>query len=353
MHGSIQAEARSRGVPTDNIYYLVPEAKKSYGMVAMAYMLANEVRSDRLITSASEASKDSMIIILDDVSGSGLSLRSSLGSVRGYGSSGALAAPIVATSSSLKSFAHIPHKVIGTLAESDLMKGLEPYQDRILTSMVGRTGYINKALCVSFAYMSPDNNCGFWSTHFAPYLTVSPRAVKGTHYAPPDEQTGRLIAKPALTKTLAEAAQLLKRAEVDFPQEIACVRTLDALVSVAVQFRMPLSEDQQSIATQLRERLSAHCGILVQRAEKALEKGRRSSDFSSVASALVDLDRAETYLTLQRRDQGSAELLGRVKARATDLSQHIAGTFETEVITISQNLDESITDISKLSEVCR
>jgi hypothetical protein len=351
MHGSIEGAARHRGVSTDNIYYLVPESKKSYGMVAMAYMHANDVPSDRFISSASDAKKDSLIVILDDVSGSGSSLSSSLFNAKALSSQHALAAPIVATSSSLNKFANIPHKVIGTLSDSDLVQGLDPYQARIIQDMVGCSGFCGNALCVSFAYMSPDNNNGFWSTHFAPYLTVSSKAVKGTDYTPPNEETARQIAVPALKKALVQAARVLATSQVDFDQEIALARTVDALTSVAVQFRIALSSEQQSILSGLHDRLAAQCETIIQRADAIIQEGQGALDFGSAAAILVDLEQAGTYLGPQRRDKVSVELSRRVKGGVEGVSQRIAGTLDTEISIISGSLDAPTVDLSTLNRI--
>ncbi|MBQ3102501.1 hypothetical protein IJC60_05815 [bacterium] len=78
---NIQNMATQKGVDTENIYYLVPtvemgSGKKSYGMVSTIYRDSNGIPVGKFISDISQVpdAKNSMVVILDDFSGSGKSL---------------------------------------------------------------------------------------------------------------------------------------------------------------------------------------------------------------------------------------------------------------------------------------
>ena len=81
QYSAIINKANENNIPQENIYYLVPtveadEGKKSYGMVATIYRDTNDIPVEKFINDISEISnvKNSMVVILDDFSGSGKSL---------------------------------------------------------------------------------------------------------------------------------------------------------------------------------------------------------------------------------------------------------------------------------------
>lgn len=78
---NIQNIAEQKGIGTDNIYYLVPtvelgSGKKSYGMVSTIFRDSNNLPASKFVSDISQIPnvENSMVVILDDFSGSGKSL---------------------------------------------------------------------------------------------------------------------------------------------------------------------------------------------------------------------------------------------------------------------------------------
>lgn len=76
MHQQI---LNANGGKSEGIYYLVPQSVKSYSTVTMQYQMTNDIPTNKIL-SYSDLSKIpsdvKKIVILDDVAGSGHSLKS-------------------------------------------------------------------------------------------------------------------------------------------------------------------------------------------------------------------------------------------------------------------------------------
>jgi hypothetical protein len=79
QHQQILAMAAQRGIKAENVYFLIPRGEKSYGMMAMAHREATGTPVDHYVNGAGDLAgrhlgPDTMVVVLDDVAGSGDSL---------------------------------------------------------------------------------------------------------------------------------------------------------------------------------------------------------------------------------------------------------------------------------------
>jgi hypothetical protein len=324
MHQSILQVAQQRNIPIDNIYYFVPGALKSYGMVAMAYMYATGVGSDRFVSSPQSAPSDGLIIVLDDLAGTGGSLSSLLKTDGSGVLHTALTATIISTSPALEDLPSIPNTVIEPLENSPLARGLPTEHMEMLYFTAGHNGHGGMSLCVSLPYMSPDNNCSFWSTLFAPYFTASSAGIKNKlPYTPPDEQRTRKWVEDKLKKRLTRVNSVLENPFLGVAKEIALARSIDTLMSIAVQFGIQVSDVQAAPQMALHRKLELHCQQIVARAKQAPSENQDVASFTYLAAVVLGLKRAERYLSFVRMSVPPRELLLQVRETFTNLSPRI------------------------------
>jgi hypothetical protein len=200
-------------VAQDNVYYLVPEQGRSYGMVGLIYRQANDVDPQKFVSSIDELRARGIdeskvtIVILDDVAGTGDSLvgkYSSLRSSGGYGSPSSafngriIISPSLSTQAAIdgdgasrEGFAkmcgkdpnltYLPMRVAPEIKGSELYKNASPADQDAIIKLAGgiyNLGWGKNGLCVAFPYMSPDNNNLTWVTHFAKNFTLNGQGVK-------------------------------------------------------------------------------------------------------------------------------------------------------------------------------
>jgi hypoxanthine phosphoribosyltransferase len=199
QHKRILQAAKSKGISADNIYYLVPHAEKSYGMVTMIHQMVNNVPSGQIVTSASEippqALAKSMVVLLDDVAGSGNSLSAAVNSLKGSSSYGyssyatayngpVLVAPMVSYETADQLFAtktgitYQPAKKVKSILNSPAFKNMDPIEKSKAYTAIGSTGYASTGGVLAFPYMAPDNNTTLAKKAFAPLITLNGQGVK-------------------------------------------------------------------------------------------------------------------------------------------------------------------------------
>lgn len=171
----------------EGIFYLVPRQGKSYGMMTMQYQIANNIPYENILTDISEIPSNARkVVILDDVAGSGDSLKGIYQELKPKYSGEIVIAPVVSTETAQKAFrdiqdkklSYIPGDVFRSFTKSDYYKSLSDEQKMLYTKLMGGTGYGSEGLDVVFPYMAPDNNNRFFASMVAPNFTLNGYGVK-------------------------------------------------------------------------------------------------------------------------------------------------------------------------------
>jgi len=170
----------------DGTYYYVPAPKKSYGIIAMMYKLANNIPNDRFIYDVRKIPpKAKRIIILDDIAGSGDQINSHKNTARDHFFRNITIAPVLSTNTAAKRFSKNPNKttfcpyrIKDELIDSAYFKSLKGYEQNILLEEMEGLGFSSGALSVVFPYMGPDNNNLFFAKNIAPKFTLNGKGVE-------------------------------------------------------------------------------------------------------------------------------------------------------------------------------
>ena len=182
QHHQILAMAAQRGIKPENVYFLIPRGEKSYGMMAMAHREATGTPVDHYLNGTAEITSrhlgpDTMVVVLDDVAGSGDSLNSVSVGASSSGYKGQIViSPMVSTArannlftdpgtgitSTRQNTSYLPGRVMSAIQESPYYKGLTSAQQDRLLKLLGKDqfglGYDDNGLSMAFPYMAPDNN---------------------------------------------------------------------------------------------------------------------------------------------------------------------------------------------------
>lgn len=192
--------AAAKGIDPSNIYYYIPKSNKSYGILAMAHREATGTPVDRYINGPGELSKvgpgrDKLIVVLDDVAGSGESLQFATETTskpkpenaRAAGFEGEIVVvPIRSTEIADKRFTgpggfeskdphleYSPNEVSKALKESDFYKGLDDITRKQLEQLLTDLGFDENGLSMAFPYMAPDNNNMFFGDQIAKFFIMN------------------------------------------------------------------------------------------------------------------------------------------------------------------------------------
>jgi len=192
--------AAQKGVPKDKVYYFIFKDMKSYGMVAMAHREMTGTAPDHYINGAAELSTrnlppDAMLVVLDDVAGSGDSLRQATAGAKSSGFQGQIVvSPMVSTVEAQALFngapgtpnagiarpgsnvTYAPESMVNSLKDSQWFNSLpRPKQDRLVDILkhtgfpgAGQPDLAGNGLSMAFPYMAPDNNNAFFADQVAP-----------------------------------------------------------------------------------------------------------------------------------------------------------------------------------------
>ncbi|MBK7536266.1 MAG: hypothetical protein IPI49_13025 [Myxococcales bacterium] len=189
QHTTLMAQAPGMGVPPERVYFYIPQTGKSYGMLAMAHREATGTPVERYINGPAELKarnldKDNLLIVFDDVAGSGQSLEDSTEDVMRTNFHGKIiVSPMVSTKQAKELFTNLskrntdihyqPNKMSMALKESVFHQSLtQPNQDKV-NELIGDKGYASNALSLTLPYMAPDNNSSFFGWFLAPFFLAN------------------------------------------------------------------------------------------------------------------------------------------------------------------------------------
>ncbi len=168
IHHDLLALAKERGLPSNQIYFYVPETQKSYQLIAELYGNINQIPARQIVRELKDVPDKSLLVLLDDFAGTGDSLISKAN----YLNNGEMIqkkglqiviSPLIASQlamSKLKKKTEnaiiIPGHQIVDFQDTPFYKSL-PAQIQFDYADLMDGGYGGKT-CLSFPYMSPDNN---------------------------------------------------------------------------------------------------------------------------------------------------------------------------------------------------
>ena len=208
QHDAILAFAQRKGIDESDIVYVVPNADKSYSAVAAMYKRANPGSANQFISAEDFASRAAaleadgkMVVVLDDVAGSGKSLDEVRAMIRERGFDGPLAiSPVIASQDAMDgsvvisnydfpgfqarmdadpNFAMLPGSVRPSLADTDFYRSLPANKQQELLRLLKNRGYGDQGLLVVMPYMAPNNNAQGISQVVGEQFTLNGRGVKG------------------------------------------------------------------------------------------------------------------------------------------------------------------------------
>lgn len=186
----IHGELQKNGLLDEGTYYYVPDALKSYGIIAMMYKLANKIPNNRFIYDMKKPPEGlKRVIILDDLICSGSQIAYQIVNLQNINYSEKLViAPIISTNRAKQILAgkstgehpiiFCPHKTKDDLLNTDYVKSLKPPHQWQLLDLLEGLGYEHSGLSITFPYMCPDNNNLFFSREIAPCFTLNGKGIK-------------------------------------------------------------------------------------------------------------------------------------------------------------------------------
>ena len=174
LYLNVIEEAQASGVTPKEVYYLVPKEHKSYGMMTMIYRLVNEIEPSQIVQKISQipVNKKTMLVVLDDISGSGNSLHYLSKAIDESDYKGPVTlAPVVSIDSDY-------NIMNGDVLDIDKIKPLgfsETFERLALAcksssffrDLLGGSENYNptgtKNVAIAFPYMAPDNTCNLFA----------------------------------------------------------------------------------------------------------------------------------------------------------------------------------------------
>jgi hypothetical protein len=218
QHQKMLAMAASRGVAAENVYFYIPKGGKSYGMIAMAHRQATGTAVSRYINGPDELAEmglgaDSLIVVMDDVAGSGDSLHQAVNAINATPFPGhVIVSPMVSTevakdlftnpalgvAGSRANLTYAPRQMSRALTESAFFQNLSAPDQARVKALVDKMGFGDNALSLAFPYMAPDNNSTFFGDLVAKYFIVNKNrmASKVGAYTPPPGSVAADVAPP-------------------------------------------------------------------------------------------------------------------------------------------------------------
>ena len=331
----IRSFALSEGVALDDVIFTVKKADsmnntKSYGIATYIFKEANAgnlrpeqfVSLDKLATAAQErAGRKTLVVALDDFSGSGASLLSS-GDVRGLirsavgPSTPIVCAPYVATTQAFDLLTDIrinntdphvtmiPGRVVTSMSESQLYTVDNGALRDGLKQVIGGSAYNNsmpRKTLVSMPYMGPDNNGAlFGGSYFNPcFIMNAKRGVCKTDY--PIDPVGTSSLEDILRREVSFVRSDLAAMAKLSPQEgLKMARRVEELTEAAQQLNM-MKDAQGEIQAAINE-VAMKCRGEVRRVTDAV---RRVGPENSPRQLLLDFEAArELSRRLSLDEQG-------------------------------------------------
>ncbi len=204
LHLKILDYARAHRVPADRVFYYIPTNAKSYGLVSANHLMVNEVPYAQLIDdpAAIENQAESILVVLDDVAGSGFSLRKAHQFIRSKKFSGKIIiAPLISTTSARtvlerqgdRNMKYLSAAIVPSFRKHPSFQALSPALQQVLCRVVGSLGFNDNGLSLAFPYMTPDNNNAFFANQIGPYFTLNSAGCKGWGFNYPTEKLDALM----------------------------------------------------------------------------------------------------------------------------------------------------------------
>jgi uncharacterized protein DUF4157 len=197
-HQQLMHDAAAHGIKPQDVYFYISRANKSYGMMAMAHRQATSTPIDRYLNGASDLTGHklgarTMVVVLDDVAGTGNSLLTVAHEISETGYKGRVVlAPMIADDMAnelflgnkehpeaavIKDYPNMsfePGRLVHGIKQSEFYKRLPPAEQEQLLDTVGtQRGYLGGALSVVFPYMAPDNNLPFFGDLIAKFFIAN------------------------------------------------------------------------------------------------------------------------------------------------------------------------------------
>ena len=299
----IVSYARSEGVAPEDIIFAVKDGhKKSYGIANYIFKEANagKLGADQFVSmnSLAQAAREkgarkTLVVALDDFSGSGSSLLSST-DVRGTIRNAVgptvpiVCAPYVATTKAFEYLEKvrendlhvtmIPGRVVASGHESQLAKADNGALKPALDLVMGFNGFSGTGSFVSLPYMGPDNNCSlFGQEYFNPYFIINKKkeAVK---------TSGTMDWNPGSNSVFADVVQReigfargdLDKATTLSPHEgLRMLKRIEELTAVAE--KVSILDSSQATIQSLANDLAEKCRGEVRRVVEAVRNGPKES----------------------------------------------------------------------------
>lgn len=200
-HGRIIRDlAGEQGVALDDVCFLCPDRRKSFGMYGMIFRQANpEFPLAAFVTRGGlsrwldeRTDRPKRVVILDDIAGSGESMKRvvvpTLCLSQKCERRDIVLSPLIASEFAVKELRRAPvsreclvrpasiepRVVDGRLATSLPLEG-----KLAVRASLGAVGFSESGAMIALPYMSPDNNVELFARGFAPYFTLSENAVRG------------------------------------------------------------------------------------------------------------------------------------------------------------------------------
>ena len=216
QHDRILSIAKAKGIEEKSIYYMLPAPGKSYSMVSAMYRSTNHIPPDHFIDPLNHPKHwtgKEMIVILDDVAGSGGSLAKFSEIGRQVGSEGpVLLSPVLGTATAEETIKlktegatvyatggdphhptvaspgrpdilYAPQSEAGSFFDSSYFESLSDADKDIYYKMVRRlynATFARAGMNVAFPYMAPNNNNHFFGTFIAPWFLPHGRGAFST-----------------------------------------------------------------------------------------------------------------------------------------------------------------------------
>lgn len=194
--------AADKGIKPEEIFFYVASGDTSYGLMTTNYRLANGISPSQVINQSefsANPSKAKMLVIVDDVAGTGESLRGIYHDRRaGYYDNfqgEIVVAPLTATNDAQNLFQlmilgmglrentinqampngdpklhFMPSSSTKNLFEVPYFQKLPEDQKILISALIGHTGYLKSNTSIAFWHMTPNNNNGFAQHYLTDFL---------------------------------------------------------------------------------------------------------------------------------------------------------------------------------------
>lgn len=183
-YSDIEDFAKSQGKTMDDVYYIIPEDKKSFDLVTYQYMKVNNIDSSKVLhyngntdySSELDEYDDKIFVILDDIVGSGDSMVSQKFSYRNFANDclergldiNLVFAPLITLSDGANNIDYnieeqerTDEDIVLTNNIVDFggfVQNLSEKESAILRKLIGNYGYSTGGACTAVPYMVPDNS---------------------------------------------------------------------------------------------------------------------------------------------------------------------------------------------------